>query len=182
MNFKSFFIEKINLDGAPKKGVIWNQIGGEPNWQTSFAYDLNTGKIHFNPGDKIENKDMYYVNVLLIEDPFSSSSNLQDLSEANPGLIKKEPYWWTDFESSSYGTETISTKDSKPRKALSIFNAVISLLADKIPSGSNICFTSDKNQPSKISLYTLLANMVARKFGKTLDTVAYEDEVYFLIH
>jgi hypothetical protein len=184
MNFKSFFEEKINLEIEPKKDAIWNRIGSkkEQNWQTSFTYDLDSHRIHFNPSEEIKNKDIYYVNVLLIPDPLAPTSNLQDLAESYPNLIKNEPYWWMDFESVAHGTETVSSGETKPRRATSIFNTVISLLSSKIPKGSNLSFTSDKNQASKISLYTLLANLVSRKFGKTLDTVTHEDEVYFLIH
>lgn len=184
MNFKSFFAEKINLEMEPKKDIAWNRIGTkkEQNWQTSFIYDLDTHQIHFNPSEEIKNKDTYYVNVSLIPDPLAPTSNLQGLAESYPNLIKNEPYWWMDFESVAHGTETVSSGETKPRKATSIFNTVISLLSSKIPKGSNLSFTSDKNQTSKISLYTLLGNLVARKFGKTLDTVTHEDEVYFLIH
>ena len=186
MNFKSFCLEKFNFESKPSSSISWSQIGGEgeQSWRTSFIYDLNSHQIlpHDLTKPTSKDQDVYYVYGSLILDPQNPTSSMYSLSKAKKGIIKKEPYWWVDFESKTHGTETISSGDSKPRRALSIFNKVISLLVDKIDAESNICFTAGKTQLTKVSLYTTLAELIARKMGKTFNKVTYQSEVYFLIH
>jgi hypothetical protein len=179
MNFKQFFTEKFNFNklSAPFQ-VKWHQAA--PNiWRSSFAYDEAEGNV-----SSIVNKknDVYDVNVEYIVNPYDKNSPLADVSDSNSSIVKQEPYWWIDFESRVWGTSTSSNMGASIKNARLILKTVISILAEKIPVGDNISFTSGADQVSKISLYTLLANTLAKQHGKHVNVIPYEEEVYFFVH
>jgi hypothetical protein len=179
MAFKQFFFEKFDFKKPSIPfSVVWKQIS--PNiWRTSFAYDDTTGTVN----TKLKRgNDTYDVNAEYIKDPYSMESALADVAHEYDNLIKQEPYWWIDFESRNWGTETSSKGGATVRNARLILKTVIGILAEKIQVGDNISFTSGADQQSKISLYTLLANLLAKEYGKKVDVLPYEEEVYFFVH
>lgn len=179
MAFKQFFSEKFDFKKPSLPfSVNWKQVS--PNiWRTTFAYDEATGTVN----TKLKKgNDAYDVNAEYIEDPYSMESALADVAHEYVNHIKQEPYWWIDFESRSFGTETSSKEGAAARNARLILKTVIGILAEKIPIGDNISFTSGADQQSKISLYTLLANLLAKEYGKKVDVLPYEEEVYFFVH
>jgi hypothetical protein len=178
MAFKQFFAEKFDFKKPSLPfSVDWKQIS--PNiWRTTFAYD-DAGVVS---AQLKKNSDAYDVNAEYIEDPYGMESALADVAHEYVGRIKSEPYWWIDFESRNWGTETSSKEGATARNARLILKTVIGILAEKIPVGDNISFTSGASQQSKISLYTLLANLLAKEYNKKVDVLPYEEEIYFFVH
>lgn len=179
MNFKQFFTERFNFNklSAPFQ-VKWHQVSSNI-WRSSFAYDETVGTVS---SDVKKKNDVYDVNAEYIENPYDENSSLADVSDSNSSIVKQEPYWWIDFESRVWGTSTSSNLGASIKNARLILKTVISILAEKIPIGDNISFTSGADQVSKISLYTLLANTLAKQHGKHVNVIPYEEEVYFFVH
>jgi hypothetical protein len=179
MAFKQFFFEKFDFKKTSLPfSVDWKQIS--PNiWRTSFAYDDATGSVS---ADLKKKNDTYDVNAEYIKDPYGMESALADVAHEYVNHIKQEPYWWIDFESRAFGTETSSKEGAAARNARLILKTVIGILAEKIQAGDNISFTSGADQQSKISLYTLLANLLAKEYGKKVNVLPHEEEVYFFVH
>lgn len=186
VDFKTFFCERFQFSKRKLPyDIAWKKIGETQtnglSWMTSFGYDLDTNSIVASSNTK-ENVDIYHINANYLKDPYSPDSNVVDITKKYPQLVKREPYWWVDFFSIHQGTETISKETETHRNARLIFKTVIDILANKIPKQSNICFTSDSSQASKISLYTTLANLLARQTNKKVDIKNFKGEVYFFIH
>lgn len=179
MRFKHFFQERFDFNKLSLPfSVKWAQIA-PTIWRTSFDYDDESKIVGVGLKQKT---DVYDVNAEYIEDPYSIESALAEVAHNNQNKIKQEPYWWIDFESREWGTGTSSRKGETSRNARAILKAVMGILSDKISIGDNISFTSGIDQPSKISLYSLLANTLAKQYGKTVDTIQEEDQFYFFIH
>jgi hypothetical protein len=179
MAFKHFFQEKFNFEKFSLPfAVKWIQIA-PTIWRTSFGYDNDSKTV----GSGINQKsDVYDVTAEYIGDPYSMESAIADVAHDNQNKIKHEPYWWIDFESREWGTGTTSRIGETPRNARIILKTVIAILAEKVPIGDNISFTSGIDQPSKISLYSLLANTLAKQYGKTVEEIQQDDQLYFFIH
>lgn len=179
MVFKHFFQEKFNFDKFSLPFIVkWSQIA-PTIWRTSFDYDNDSKAVGIGMKQK---SDIYDVTAEYIKDPYSMESALADVAHDNQNKIKQEPYWWIDFESREWGTGTTSRIGETPRNARIILKTVMAILSEKVSVGDNISFTSGTDQPSKISLYRLLANALANQYGKTVEEVSQEDQLYFFIH
>lgn len=179
MVFKHYFQEKFNFDKFSLPFAIkWIQIA-PTIWRTAFGYNNDLKAVDSGTTEK---SDVYDVSAEYIEDPYSIESAIADVAHDNQNKIKHEPYWWIDFESRQWGTETTSRMGKTQRNARIILKTVIAILSEKIPASDNISFTSGANQPSKISLYGSLAKALAKEYGKNVDQILQEDQVYFFIH
>ncbi len=196
MNFKQYFEEKFAFTGSSAnaiKGEKWIKSG--PLATYGFVYNIKDKTVGPHPESLDDLSDEYFVEndiySITLEKTLAkdSGSPIHTISRQYPDLVKKEPYFWISFESYDWGSQAISNKSPLSRRpAKLILQTVIAALDLEVKPSDNICFSAAKNDTSRVSLYSVLANQYAKQHGKQVFTKEFktestesEPEIYFFV-